>query len=175
MCRRLFCAVPNEPGLYQAIFAMEKTSCGDGKWCQLGQCVRHASAPRLRDSCPQGDDPTAPCVREDCPYYTVRTKLVYCCKTCLNARASPPTPAPPPLPSHLLSSAPWLGLISNGISDTQIVRRVGPLMGVGGPLMGVGGPLMGVGGPLMEVGGPLMEVGGPLMGVGGPLMGVEVR
>ncbi|RUS71118.1 hypothetical protein EGW08_021123, partial [Elysia chlorotica] len=114
---------PVEPGLYQAIFAMERTSCGDGKWCMLGQCAPHPAAPRMRDSCPQGDDPTAPCVREDCPYYTARTKLVYCCKTCLDERMFPPTPAPPPLPSHLLSSAPWLGLVSNRVADSQVVRR----------------------------------------------------
>ena len=31
MCRRLFCAVPWDPTAFQAIFAMEKTTCGDGK------------------------------------------------------------------------------------------------------------------------------------------------
>ncbi|CAG5134210.1 unnamed protein product, partial [Candidula unifasciata] len=36
----------------------------------------------VADICPQGDDPTAPCALDDCPYYTNRTKLVYCCHTC---------------------------------------------------------------------------------------------
>ncbi|KAI8776652.1 A disintegrin and metalloproteinase with thrombospondin motifs 7, partial [Biomphalaria glabrata] len=82
MCRRMYCSVPNVPGLYQAIFPFEKTSCGDRKWCQRGRCENHIDAPTMEDHCPQGDDPTAPCVQEDCPYYTPRTKIVYCCHTC---------------------------------------------------------------------------------------------
>ncbi|PVD31748.1 hypothetical protein C0Q70_07166 [Pomacea canaliculata] len=82
MCRRLYCAVPGEPGLYQAIFAMEKTTCGDGKWCIQGKCSPDARAPKVKDTCPQGDDPTAPCVEDDCRYYTQKTRDIYCCHTC---------------------------------------------------------------------------------------------
>ncbi|KAH9492008.1 hypothetical protein Btru_029631 [Bulinus truncatus] len=82
MCRRMYCSVPRVTGLYQAIFPMERTSCGDRKWCQRGRCESHVDAPSMADNCPQGDDPTAPCVLEDCPLYTQWTKIGFCCHLC---------------------------------------------------------------------------------------------
>ncbi|XP_059169094.1 uncharacterized protein LOC131950905 [Physella acuta] len=84
LCRRMFCTVPDMLGYFQPTFAMERTSCGDRKWCQRGVCEYNADAPETEDDCPQGDDPTAPCLEKDCPYYTPRTIRIFCCHTCRN-------------------------------------------------------------------------------------------
>ncbi|KAL8569046.1 hypothetical protein ACOMHN_020489 [Nucella lapillus] len=85
MCRQLFCAMPWDRTTFQAIFAMEKTTCGNHKWCVQGKCVADINAPPAFENCPQGDSPQIRCRREYCSYYPAHYKEIFCCQTCSQA------------------------------------------------------------------------------------------
>ncbi|XP_076456738.1 uncharacterized protein LOC143291039 [Babylonia areolata] len=89
MCRRLFCAVPWDPSTFQAIFAMEKTTCGHRKWCVQGKCTADVNAPPSLDNCPQGDSPQVQCRRHHCRFYPSHYRDIFCCQTC----SQPPPPS----------------------------------------------------------------------------------
>ncbi|XP_046377037.2 uncharacterized protein LOC124149473 [Haliotis rufescens] len=82
MCRAMYCAIPGRPRYFQKSFPMEKTTCGDGKWCIKGRCVVDPEAPRTPENCPQGDDADEDCQLSDCPFLTEKGRISYCCATC---------------------------------------------------------------------------------------------
>ncbi|XP_041361176.1 uncharacterized protein LOC121377306 isoform X1 [Gigantopelta aegis] len=83
MCRAMYCFVPGTTSTYRSIFPFEKTSCGDGKWCEKGRCVHSLYAPRTAENCPQGDDPNSDCSKDVCRYIRSKSAMAStCCSTC---------------------------------------------------------------------------------------------
>ncbi|XP_071106639.1 A disintegrin and metalloproteinase with thrombospondin motifs 18-like [Haliotis cracherodii] len=79
MCRSMFCDDPGSRFCF-SIPAHDGTSCGNRKWCQLGQCVVSGAAPPTPENCPAGDDPDVLCNANSCSTPILRDFL--CCATC---------------------------------------------------------------------------------------------
>ncbi|XP_067664367.1 metalloprotease mig-17-like [Haliotis asinina] len=89
MCRSMFCDDPSSSFCF-SILAHDGTTCGDRKWCQLGQCVFSGDAPRTPENCPAGDDPDILCTPSSCSTPILRDFL--CCATCKRIVTEPTVP-----------------------------------------------------------------------------------
>ncbi|XP_055864673.1 uncharacterized protein LOC106063331 isoform X2 [Biomphalaria glabrata] len=87
ICRSMYCVNPSNTDLCYHEAALMGTSCGDGKICINGQCVRDPYAPQVDEKCIFGDTPDNTCYSMvhdfigncyDSDYY------VQCCASCNN-------------------------------------------------------------------------------------------
>ncbi|XP_046351149.1 pneumococcal serine-rich repeat protein-like [Haliotis rufescens] len=78
ICQRIACGANTAPGgICQFMVPLDRTSCGNQRWCVQGQCVTDNAAPARAVNCPQGDDPGVACTPALCV-----TEPVRCCQTC---------------------------------------------------------------------------------------------
>ncbi|XP_071100121.1 uncharacterized protein [Haliotis cracherodii] len=78
ICQRIACGANTAPGgICQFMVPLDRTSCGNQRWCVQGQCVTDTAAPARAVNCPQGDDPGVACTLALCA-----TEPVRCCQTC---------------------------------------------------------------------------------------------
>ncbi|XP_071092629.1 A disintegrin and metalloproteinase with thrombospondin motifs 7-like [Haliotis cracherodii] len=89
MCQTILCGVDAGTGedCPNSIVPVDRTSCGNQRWCVQGQCIQANGAPARAPNCPQGDDPNRSCNQARCPF-----SPVVCCETC---GVVPPTVAFP--------------------------------------------------------------------------------
>ncbi|ESP03571.1 hypothetical protein LOTGIDRAFT_171367 [Lottia gigantea] len=80
MCNRMYCFFPNQ-NQCGYIGSFDYTTCGDGQWCEKGDCVSSGSAQSTASDCPQGDSPVASCSFASCGSYSA-SQLTDCCATC---------------------------------------------------------------------------------------------
>ncbi|XP_067667846.1 uncharacterized protein [Haliotis asinina] len=96
MCQTIGCSANTGPGdRCEFLVPLDRTSCGDRRWCVQGQCVTNNAAPARPANCPQGDDPAIGCTTALCASEPFR-----CCQTCqttptpvISTTASTTTPA----------------------------------------------------------------------------------
>ncbi|CAG2194951.1 unnamed protein product [Mytilus edulis] len=91
-CTGLWCVNPNLANQCSLILPAERTSCGNGKWCDGYQCVTSSNAPALTENCVFGDQTGVIVLGHTCASlilqqsYRCYNPTIYpqCCKSCNN-------------------------------------------------------------------------------------------
>ncbi|XP_052079309.1 uncharacterized protein LOC127717627 [Mytilus californianus] len=91
-CTGLWCVNPNLANQCSLILPAERTSCGNGKWCEGYQCVTSSNAPALTENCVFVDQTGVLVLQQTCASlilqqsYRCYNPTIYpqCCKSCYN-------------------------------------------------------------------------------------------
>ncbi|VDI42692.1 Hypothetical predicted protein [Mytilus galloprovincialis] len=91
-CTGLWCVNPKLANQCSLILPAERTSCGNGKWCEGYHCVTSSNAPALTENCVFGDQTGVIVLGHTCASlilqqaYRCYNPTIYpqCCKSCNN-------------------------------------------------------------------------------------------